>query len=60
VQGPEHPDTASSLDNLALLLKEQGNLAAARPLFERALAVREKALAPSIPTPRRASTISPS
>ncbi|MGO9740479.1 MAG: tetratricopeptide repeat protein, partial [Roseiarcus sp.] len=42
--GPEHPDTATSLNNLALLLRAQGDLAGARPLFERALAIREKAL----------------
>ncbi len=36
--GPEHPDTATSLNNLALLLQAQGDLARSRPLFERALA----------------------
>jgi hypothetical protein len=29
--GPEHPDTARSLNNLGLLLKAQGDVAAARP-----------------------------
>jgi hypothetical protein len=33
---------ATSLNNLALLLQAQGNLAAARPLFKRALVIREK------------------
>ncbi len=47
--GPEHPDTATSLNNLACLLKDQGDLAAARPLYERALAIREKALGPEHP-----------
>ncbi len=42
--GPEHPYTATSLNNLASLLRDQGDLAAARPLFERALAIRETAL----------------
>jgi tetratricopeptide (TPR) repeat protein len=42
--GPEHPHTATSLNNLAGLLDAQGNYAAARPLFERVLAIREKAL----------------
>jgi tetratricopeptide (TPR) repeat protein len=42
--GADHPDTAVSLNNLALLLRAQGDLTAARPLFERALAIREKAL----------------
>jgi tetratricopeptide (TPR) repeat protein len=35
-----------SLNNLADLLRGQGDLAAARPLFERALAIFEKALGP--------------
>jgi len=47
--GPEHPLTATSLNNLAILLKHQGDLAAARPLLERALAMREKALGPEHP-----------
>ena len=47
--GPEHPDTAISLNNLATLLQDQGDLAGARPLFERALAIREKQLGPDHP-----------
>src|SRR3712207_8138639 len=39
--GPEHPDTARSLNNLALTLWYQGDLAGARPLFERALVIYE-------------------
>jgi hypothetical protein len=49
VLGPEHPGTAISLDNLALLLSDQGDLAGARPLYERALAIREKVLGPEHP-----------
>jgi tetratricopeptide (TPR) repeat protein len=41
--GPEHPQTATSLDNLAILVRDQGDFAGARQLFERALAIREKA-----------------
>lgn len=44
--GPEHPDTAASLDHLAVLLQERGDFAAARPLHERALAICEKVLGP--------------
>jgi tetratricopeptide (TPR) repeat protein len=44
VLGAEHPDTATSLNNLALLLKSQGDHEAARLLFERALAINEKGL----------------
>jgi tetratricopeptide (TPR) repeat protein len=42
--GPDHPDTAKSLNNLAGLLEAQGDLAAARPLYERALAISERTL----------------
>jgi tetratricopeptide (TPR) repeat protein len=47
--GPEHPNTATILYNLALLLPAQGNLAAARPRFERARAIWEKVLGPEHP-----------
>ena len=43
------PTPRMSLNNLALLLQAQGDLAGARPLFERALAIREKALGPEHP-----------
>ena len=33
--GPEHPDTATALNNLANLFRDQGDYAEARPLFER-------------------------
>jgi tetratricopeptide (TPR) repeat protein len=42
VLGPEHPDTASSLNALVALLRAQGDLASARGLQERALAISEK------------------
>jgi len=47
--GPEHYDTATSLNNLADLLRDQGDFAGARPLHERALAIRERALGPEHP-----------
>jgi tetratricopeptide (TPR) repeat protein len=49
VLGPEHPETSSSLNNLGLLLWEQGDLAAARSLHERSLAIKEKMLGPDDP-----------
>jgi tetratricopeptide (TPR) repeat protein len=42
--GPEHPYTASSLNNLALLLHDQGKVEEAEPLYRRALAIDERAL----------------
>jgi Tetratricopeptide repeat/Domain of unknown function (DUF4062) len=47
--GPDHPHTAASLNDLALLLRDQGDPAAARPLFERALAIRERVQGPDHP-----------
>jgi tetratricopeptide (TPR) repeat protein len=44
VLGAEHPDTATTLNNLALLFKSQGDYDGARPLYERALAIYEKVL----------------
>jgi tetratricopeptide (TPR) repeat protein len=49
VLGPEHPATATSLNSLALLLRDQGDLAGARRLFKRALAIRKKILGPEHP-----------
>jgi tetratricopeptide (TPR) repeat protein len=42
--GPDHPDTAHSLDNLAAVLVDQGDLDDARALFERAFSIRETRL----------------
>jgi tetratricopeptide (TPR) repeat protein len=46
--GPEHPDVAQSLNGLAVLYYQQGRYADAEPLYRRALAVRDKALVPTI------------
>ncbi len=48
--GPEHPDVATSLNNLALLYYNQGKYADAEPLYKRALAIKEKALGPEHPS----------
>jgi hypothetical protein len=37
----EHPDMGTSLNGLAGLLQSQGDYAGARPLFQRALAIRD-------------------
>jgi len=48
--GPEHPDTATTLNSLGgLRLRAGDDLAGARTLFERALAIREKVLGPDHP-----------
>jgi tetratricopeptide (TPR) repeat protein len=47
--GPEHPDVAQSLNNLAALYRAQGRYGEAEPLHRRALGVREKALGPEHP-----------
>src|SRR5271154_62383 len=39
--GPDHPDVASSLNNLAQLLKATNRLSEAEPLMRRALAIDE-------------------
>ena len=44
--GPDHPNVATSLNNLAGLYNAQGRYAEAEPLFKRSLAIREKALGP--------------
>ena len=43
------PDVAASLNNLGLLLKISGELAAARPLYERSLAIQKAVLGPDHP-----------
>jgi len=47
--GPDHPNTAMSLNNLAGLLQAQGDLAGARSLFARALAIQGKPRGPDHP-----------
>ncbi len=46
---PQDPRLALSLDSLALLYKNQGKYAEVEPLYQRALAIAEKALGPEHP-----------
>ena len=46
VLGMDHPNVASSLNNLAELYRVQGHYAQAEPLYERSLVIREKVLGP--------------
>ncbi|MFE2835087.1 tetratricopeptide repeat protein [Streptomyces mirabilis] len=48
--GPDHPDTATRLNNLALTLSDLGRHTEALPLAERALRVTETTLGPDHPT----------
>jgi CHAT domain-containing protein len=47
--GPDHPDIANVLNNLAELYRAQGRYADAEPLYKRSLAISEKALGPTHP-----------
>ena len=51
--GPEHPETASTLNNLGGLLNDNGDYAGARTYLARALAILEKALGPEHPYANR-------
>ena len=47
--GSEHPDVASSYNNLAAVLRGQGDLKQAKEYHERALAIRQQTLGPQHP-----------
>ena len=47
--GPDHPNVAISLNNLAGLYNDLGDYSKAEPLYKRSLAIREKALGPDHP-----------
>ena len=47
--GPDHPDVATHLGNLALIMRALGQPEAARPLAERASSIVEAALGPEHP-----------
>ena len=53
VLGPNHIDTAASLNSLAALYREKKRDDKALPLYERALKIREKALSPNSPRDSR-------
>ena len=58
--GPEHPNVATRLNNLAQLLQATNRLAEAEPLMRRALAIFEKSLGPEHPDVPLSSTTWPS
>ena len=47
--GPDHPNVATDLNNLAQLLQATNRLAEAEPLMRRALAIDEKSFGPEHP-----------
>jgi tetratricopeptide (TPR) repeat protein len=47
--GPDHPDTAVTLDNLGKLYRAKGDYAKAEEFYLRALMIREKARGPDHP-----------
>jgi len=47
--GPEHPDLATGLNNLAELYRNQGKYEEAEPMYKRAIAIGEKTLGPEHP-----------
>jgi Tfp pilus assembly protein PilF len=47
--GPDHPDVAKVLTNLAVLSRAQGRNYIAEPLYRRALLIRGKTLGPNDP-----------
>ena len=51
--GPDHPDVASILNNLAEMYCAQGQYTLAEPLYKRALAIEENALGPDHPAVAR-------
>jgi tetratricopeptide (TPR) repeat protein len=55
VLGPEHPDVATTLNNLAALYESMGNYTEALPLYERALSISEKVLGPEHPNTKTTS-----
>jgi hypothetical protein len=48
--GPDHPEVATALNNLAGLDARLGRYTEAEPLYKRAIAIDEKALGPGHPT----------
>jgi tetratricopeptide (TPR) repeat protein len=49
VYGAEQPNTAQSLNNLAVLYRVMGEYAKAEPLFQEALRIRQRVLGPEHP-----------
>jgi hypothetical protein len=55
--GPEHPDTLTAMNDLALTLWSQGDLAGARDLQEQVLEASTRTLGPEHPDTLRAKDV---
>jgi tetratricopeptide (TPR) repeat protein/nucleoside phosphorylase len=51
--GPDHPNVASTVNNLGILLRDMGDLESAKAQFERAITIDEKAYGPNHPNVAR-------
>jgi tetratricopeptide (TPR) repeat protein len=49
ILGPDHPDVANFLSNLAIMYQNQRRYQYAEPLYKRSLAILERALGPNHP-----------
>jgi Tfp pilus assembly protein PilF len=47
--GADHPELATTLSSMAVVMKQQGELDAARAMFQHALSIKEAALGPKHP-----------
>jgi tetratricopeptide (TPR) repeat protein len=45
-----HPELATALSNLAMVMQDQGELDAAKAMYQRALSIKEAALGPNHPS----------
>ena len=50
--GPDHPNVATDVNNLGMVLQDLGDLVGARAAFERALTIWERVLGPDHPNTR--------
>ena len=57
--GEDHPDTATSYNNLAVTLRAQGKYAEAEAMHRQSLAIRLKALGEDNPDTAKATTTWP-
>ena len=57
--GRAHPEVASCLNNLAVLLKGMGRHAEAQGMYERCIAIKQQAMGPTHPQVRPPAALAP-